>query len=720
MHELSESLHSLFQNSTDWEEALLARMESLKKQSGVPGCAEDAFELGRAFEHCARDRKSAITAYVLCYGADPQRLDSLARARQIVQELGDFVTNARLARLLYRKTGNPNWLVVEGVAWLDAGHVDRAIKPLLSAKTQLPDSPEIETALRSAKQEWPDVRVEIERLKTEAQNAPTEAAAAEALVQAVRVLRMLKTSWEIIEQYLLAAFTRDPENLSALGMLEHRLDDLRDHNAFMKGCERRIVSRKDPVEHVDELRRLGARLSAHEKYRGLGVRLTYRALDLAYRNRLQTIPGHVAMIALFREYCQEAQLFSKFLALVELGLELPLPEVDLLYLALQGLEVATQYTNDRQCTKTYAELVCRFAPSHPMAIMARAQGLAAPTSGGLGGYDPTAPILEVEDTVFLDMIDRAEPPIETARPPNVREQLAAAQLRNEQAQKNTLELEPVDLEDRPAPSSDVTPSREPELVTMDCLPTDTLERIEVPATPEKEALTLAEPAHVSLVPAPAELLAPEALGLSVMDEATPVPDTEAPRRPSTKTAPSPLAAPPKVAPKKDKPRKPVREVGSSLVDEGWDLGIDATQPGATAPPTKKKALGRISLIPKSAIAALKTSAVKRATPREGAIFRATRVQIPVSVEFTVAGKEHRAVARDLSETGAFLVTAQLLSQGTLLDMVILLPISRDSLREERMTLKAKVVRCVDEGYGVVFVDPSQEFRTGLKKLIEQA
>ena len=56
---------------------------------------------------------------------------------------------AKIAKLQYQQTKDPEFCLSEGFAWLDAGEPNRAVKPLLIAQTAYPDRPDLRFALGS-------------------------------------------------------------------------------------------------------------------------------------------------------------------------------------------------------------------------------------------------------------------------------------------------------------------------------------------------------------------------------------------------------------------------------------------------------------------------------------------------------------------------------------------------------------------------------------------
>jgi len=319
MHSTPESIRKLLEVSLDWENTLLSRLQTIKNDRGLEDKSAQALVLAESFEHCVPDRSHAIAAYVLCYKFDNTQLHALSRARELSIERSDFATAARLSRVHYQHSQDPNMLHQEGTAWLDAGNPDRALAPLVEALRHYPQSEELQCELQCARQEWPDARAEISRLKGVAMDANSGEVAARALLQAARTMRMLNCNQGEMDKYLLTAFKADTENASTLGLLERRLPHLAYPDALWAIWEERIEKRTTPLEAVEEQRRLATILCSCESYRDLGLRVAQRALDEAYDSELVHIPGHLALHSLLFAYCEEAQLTNEYLNLIDRG-----------------------------------------------------------------------------------------------------------------------------------------------------------------------------------------------------------------------------------------------------------------------------------------------------------------------------------------------------------------------------------------------------------------
>ena len=717
-----------------WEELLSSKLVELKAGMHLPSCAPQAFEVAQAFEHCVVGGNGAITGYVLCYRADPSRLDALARACQLSEEAGDFATKARLARLQYKQDGDVRHLVVEGIAWLDARQPDRAVKPLTKASREFPDSDVVASALRTARREWPKVREEVARVMEIARRADSPQRASNSILQAARMLGMLQTNQVSLEKLLLAALAKDPENGSALGMLEQQLAHLEDPDAILGVYEARLANRRTAHAHVDELRRAGMRLFGNGHHHSLGVRLVHRALSVAYQNQLTAIPGHLGMLSLMREHYEDAQMLDKFLEVIESALAHPLPEFDVQYLALQGLEVSLLHLGDEESARAYATLATAFAPRHPLVVQARERGLVGASEASLDvsvrqdavAFDAVADS-GVGELAFLDSLDLAPAPPLIGQQVSLHDQLSAAS-KAADGRERALELS-LDLEAAPAASETFSEppqveeaefglvdleESEPEFddaldfveLPDDGLDTDApLDLVELPELELELELELDDSLDMVELPDEAEVAAES-------PEAWPAP-RPAPKPPKRTPTPAPIAAAPKAAPIAAAPK-------AAPIAAAPKAAPVAAAPKAApiAAPKPAAALGKISLIPASAMSALRRSAQHR-NKEKNAQPRPTRLTIPITIEFRLGDELQSISTRDVSEKGAFLITAIEIPMDAVLDLEVKMPVSYDSLRTETMRLEAKVERSSAAGYAVLFVAPTQEFKTRLTELISQ-
>lgn len=583
----SEAIYDLLGSSSDWEKTLVERLEYIKQNRALSSRSDEAELLARTLEHVVPDRSHAIAAYVLCFSLDNSQIQALQRGSELSIERSDFSTAARLNRVEYKQSGDPALLVREGIAWLDAGEPDRAVPPLLEALDHYPESEELRCALECARQEWPDVRAEISRLKLLASQAESGPDAARSLLQAARTMMMLNCNPGVLDKYLLTAFKADPEHTSTLGLLERRLAHLAYPDAFWAICEERVDNRTSALGAVEELRRMAMRLCTCQPYRYLGLQVIQQALDEAYESELTHIPGHLAMHTLLFEYCEEAQLTNEYLNLIDRGLELPLPRLDQLFLSLQGL-VLTLNMDDELGARNYARMVQSLAPNHPLVGVALERGL-----------------IENRSSADISIGFAA-----TSKKSSISSSSAG--------QEGGEVYEIIDDISR----GWVAPKKSDE----------TISDLEFPEAPDE----------VSSVNAP----------------------------------------------------------------------IPAAPSGAP------EVLGAATRLSPSSIDALRSSAKQRNQTNASHAPRAARLMMPLAIDVLVEGKEARALTRDLSETGAFILASENLPVGEEVLINVHLPAERGSLQTKVFCLETKVTRSIGSGYGVEFASPPEIFLTHFRGLLE--
>ena len=150
---------------------------------------------------------------------------------------------------------------------------------------------------------------------------------------------------------------------------------------------------------------------------------------------------------------------------------------------------------------------------------------------------------------------------------------------------------------------------------------------------------------------------------------------------------------------------------------------------AVTPPAPHKATSRMDLlrapprtikpatVPPPRAAALKrdTSPIpmKRA-PLPAPIDRAERKVVPVDVVVELpSGSFFSTVLRDVSTSGAFIVTKRTIDPGKLVTLELRLP-EPGKLTQTASHVQARIARCTELGWGVAFVDASRELVAALR------
>lgn len=122
--------------------------------------------------------------------------------------------------------------------------------------------------------------------------------------------------------------------------------------------------------------------------------------------------------------------------------------------------------------------------------------------------------------------------------------------------------------------------------------------------------------------------------------------------------------------------------------------------------------------PRAARLERNTSPIPMSKAPAQAIARAERKVVPVDVVVELPnGAFFSTVVRDLSTTGAFLVTKRAIDLETVVSLELRVP-DRAQLIQTSHQVKARVARRSDLGWGVAFVDPSEELVAALRAATE--
>src|SRR5690606_14073157 len=247
------------------------------------------------------DRSRAIEMYLVAWKAG-RHLATLVRARALCIELGDLATAAKIARLQHQHRPEPSLLVEEGLALLDAGQRDLAVRPLAEAARLRPDERGIALALAVARGEWPDVGAAAEQLLGEARAQGPGSPGAELLLHAARVVHLHGGEPARYGQLLAAAFECDPRMDRAYALHAAHLTAHGSGDQLLAVYRRRIEHAPSLAARYEDLRRAGVRLVLEDTQPGLGLRLLDRALREAYGHELSPVPGQIASLELLRRH----------------------------------------------------------------------------------------------------------------------------------------------------------------------------------------------------------------------------------------------------------------------------------------------------------------------------------------------------------------------------------------------------------------------------------
>ena len=704
--QLDTDLRQTLWNARHWERVLCERAAALRARPVSGELAEPARALAAALEDVVLDRSHAVEMYLVASKAAGGDATALSRARALALEIGELGLAARIASLERKRTGQTALALVEGQAWLDAGDPDRAIKPLLVAVRAHPDDAAAARALAAARREWADVRGELDRVQRAAAAQGDPEAAARDFLHASRIARMLGEAARA-RALIEAAFSRDPRCEVGYALVERELVRAGEWGELVGVYRQRCDAVATSREVVDTLRRGATRMSVTDGAPAMAVTLAVRALGYAYDEGVADIPGHLALVDILCRHYVRARAAEKVLPVIDRGLEAGLPDDDEIALAITGLELAWGQLGSAATAQRYAAQVEACAPAHPaLAEYRRGGGLRRATSEPGGEVSLPEP-LELAD----------EPSFASAAEPSAGQHDEVSL-----AEPLELEVEPLELE---AESSRAATVVEPSAF-------EHVHPIESPQVDDElsdgsSSAQVAEPAPLrSPVPPQATPPAPDLEDMIELDpdelEELEVEELEVD---GSADHADPVASPPPPEPRSPPPKRPPSGVPSQRPATQMGLGTPMPPKSPAKPRRAATELGvGKSLIPGSAKKALED--IVRASPHppgHGAEKRADdRVAVPADAEVAIAarvvlgGGGARAVTRDVSASGAFIVTDAPLPRDTAFALTLSLP-TPDAMGLFEHALRAVVVR--EEpgvGYGIRFESPGSDFVAAVARL----
>jgi len=363
---LGEQLRASFWPTVNWAE------EFDNIATGVRGIADEAlrseqlFELAALSENLLPNRERAIELYNAAWQAGSQNQRALTRARYLCRELGRLDLVAKIAEMEYGHSRNIECCVIAGLAWLDAGKPDRAVRPLLTAQAVSPNDASISDSLKVAQKEWGNVRTEVERLQALAGEAEPDGASGH-YVQAARVLAMLGTENPECQTMLRLAISANPRNDSAHALLESRLVVGQEWDELARLAERRAQASVTAYERSEIYRRWGTAFSLHYKQPERGAQLLMQSLITAYDNAVADVPGQLATYSLLREHARYIGGIEPVVALAQRAFTTPLTEDEQLAIAVHMAPAARQLAQ-RDAALAFIGTVCNLVPTHPLAV----------------------------------------------------------------------------------------------------------------------------------------------------------------------------------------------------------------------------------------------------------------------------------------------------------------------------------------------------------------
>ncbi len=422
---MSSALREAIYQSRDWQAQLASFGAHLKVHAEQTlEVAERAFDLATGFELAEPNRVAAVEMYLLCWKAAHAHPQALIRAQELCLELGELTTAAKISRLIFQQTDNADYLLAEGLAWIDAGEPDRALRVLMTTEKRMPNDQRVIDALATARQEWPDFRAEVARLERASQSAKTPQDAAERLLTAARILRMLGTEDSEYGRLLSRAFDAYPADEQVFSLFENWLVGQGDVDRLTQMYRRRSGSAQSEQQASELLRRAGTKLALRQVQVGLGMQLLRASVERAYQAQLREIPGHLATLVLLRRFSETAGSERDFLAVVAAGVATPISDDERVALAVMGLEVAWGRLKDPVLAHPYASILASLAPSHPSlgayhaeGGMAHGQHLVAGAAAPGSKLNPCEPAIEEQDIITeYDAEEFAEGEVTTITP----------------------------------------------------------------------------------------------------------------------------------------------------------------------------------------------------------------------------------------------------------------------------------------------------------------
>lgn len=339
--------------------------------------AAQALQLAELCEHLIPDRERALSLYTIAFKGDESNLRALARIRFICRELGQLDMVSKVADLEYEHTKNPECLKIAGLALLDLGDPNRALKRLLKASKGMPDDEELAIGLQTARREWPNVREAAEQVEERAAGVAGPAAA-RLYLQAARMHRMLEDDHQFAAM-VRSAFEADPRDESAFTLLGIQLRETESWDELESAWNARADVACSDYERVDIYRRAGFDLAVRCKQPDRGAPLLVRSLLSAYDADVQDVPCHMATLILVSEIGE----VSDALALTERALTMTITDDERVGLSLLAAKLAWHSLGDHQVAWRHLQEVAELAPQNPQPEEFARQGLVPePESAG--------------------------------------------------------------------------------------------------------------------------------------------------------------------------------------------------------------------------------------------------------------------------------------------------------------------------------------------------
>lgn len=377
-----QALRSQLWQAQDWVGLIAQCASSLLAEAGMTTSAADTLELAQLAEAIVPERRIAVSLYRRAYvlAADTH---SIARARLLAQELGDFALMANLAELEYTERKDPRLLVVQALALLDANESRAAVVPLARCLVLFPDDALLPLLHRASSGDTTMLANEIRTLKTEAESE-VGIVRAGLLLQAARLSRLREGHDADTLALLMQAFDACPRDESVFSLLENRLIKDQDLCRLANLYRIRAELAASKGREVEVYRRAGSRLLLNGSSKGLGLRLLREGVQVIYRRELEEGSSLIAMLTLVIEGLRESRAVPSAVRLLAQALAHPRSDDEVMWIVNNGIALAD---GDIALTRTIAvfqALRDRVLENNPEYLIANEEALEA---GVLGEID---------------------------------------------------------------------------------------------------------------------------------------------------------------------------------------------------------------------------------------------------------------------------------------------------------------------------------------------
>ncbi len=643
-----------------WSSELVELRRELASKPRSARKIERTLELARASEYIDPDRGRAFALYLDAWRAGHP--DAGAPLLAMARELRAYVTIAELALAEHETSQDPASLIAAGRAFVDAGFSERAVEPLTRAlekrsftAQQIASMTDIKVVLAAARGHRYDAENEIESMLGRAREAGLDAGGF--YIHAARIAQVAGLAARRSAVVTMAAW-KAPHDREVALLAEDVLLERGNADELLEYYSRRFDAAKGAIEWTSVVRSAGCELLLRNIHPGLGLRLLRSSLERAYAALIPEVPRHIAAWELLLAQASNSQSTIELVPLIDSALNAPLGGDEVLFLSRTGLEIVWRDARDTTAAQPFAAAVLDICPTHPLALELVAEVVPALADAAPATIRP--PVIAPATTRIptIEAVARRT----TTRTPSLAQPRSAATIPPAACMPRT----PI----AKALTAPLPVFEPPDGVTSS-----------VAATPGARSTspTLANPPRVSTCDNP-----------------------RPPPRDHALTMRLPVFEPP------DEPTSPVVATTTATMTTGLPVFEPSPVAEATArvrPPTPGGALNRdASRIP-----------VTTRTPID-AIDRAARkvIAIDVMIELPTGGF-FSTVVRDLSTSGAFVLTKRSVELGIELGLELRLPAPK-SLKQITMRVSVRVSRWTALGWGVAFVDATPELIAAIRRL----